>query len=140
MDLHPAISRKALTCALVPVAAAALMLSASGAASAAGSEPVLKQYSQTLDGWDGYTLPELVCPAGTYLIDKDLAPGRGVPPGVSVDEPGSIGVSGGWIRLDGYATGVRNLSMSNWNPFARATVTVTLHCTADKSKAAFRRN
>jgi hypothetical protein len=49
-------------------------------------------FRETIKPWDSITVPSMACPTG-WLVDKDLAPGRYVPKGVEVVEPGLVGVT-----------------------------------------------
>lgn len=71
-----------------------------------------------------------------YLVNEWMAPGRILPRGVTVSEPGSVGVSGSAAGTTLHAMGVQSLSLSNWNPASSATAVVSLHCTNDETRAA----
>lgn len=71
---------------------------------------------------------------GYRLINEDFSPGRIVPHGVAILEPGGIGASS-LVHRDqtNYAVGVQGLAMTNWSITDRS-VTVVLHCTTDSTK------
>jgi hypothetical protein len=61
-----------------------------------------------------------------YLINEHLAPGRFLPKGISVEEPGGVTVSGDDHHENGRVIGVKNLAMLNWG--APTTTNIVLHC------------
>lgn len=97
------------------------------------SETVTKTWS--MDGTATVHNIDATCGVadGYRLQNVDLSPGRVIPPGVQILEPGSIGATGyTHHHLDGYADGIQALSMSNWAS-TRQSVTVNLVCTKDSS-------
>ena len=80
------------------VAATALAFTAIGGAVAtadSASEPTVTTYEvfrETVKPWDSIKIPSLMCPTG-YLHNQDYSPGRMVPRGVEVVEPGGVGVT-----------------------------------------------
>lgn len=127
----------------VVLAATALCGIGAGAAFAAtptatSSNETLLVYRDQLKGLQSVRLPDYQCPADhPWLENVNLAPGRIVPPGVSVDEPGSVGVT-----IDGPTTGVANLtvgwssdesSATNWdiNPHL---LSIYATCTNEQSQ------
>ncbi|MFF3013734.1 hypothetical protein [Streptomyces sp. NPDC057939] len=132
-----ALHRKWLWCALGCSAVSPLF--AVAAVSAAPTQQ--STFSEVVKPSDSITIPALTCPQGAYLESGDHSPGRLVPRGVQVSEPGGVGVTIGeadWERLPtgSYAKGTRPGSATNWDPTAAHEVTVTLHCTTDLAKAA----
>lgn len=117
------------------------------AAAAATSENTQETFTYTMKPWESIHLPYMMCYSG-YLEDVDYSPGRIVPRGVEVIEPGGIGVfvykAKTGISQDGGKTwpliGIDSVnglaSATNWDPFTSRTLTVKLHCTGDIDKAA----
>jgi hypothetical protein len=92
-------------------------------------------HSYKLNPWQTVNYQTIDCPEShQFLINKHLAPGRAVPKGVSVMEQDGVGVTGliSYIQSGGrrgMAMGVKDMSMTNWNPGKEAVVHVVLHCT-----------
>ena len=129
----------------VAVTVSSLVLCAAGSllnpgiSAAADEKPtdVVVSKSWEILGFHSYFDESMTCPADhPYLVNQFLAEGRFLPRGVSVDEPGSVGVSGSTSGTQSYATGVQKMSLSNWNPAKSATAVVSLHCTSDMTRAA----
>lgn len=139
----------------VAVAVAALGLTVAGTANAAGpgdtataqSDVVVTRLNKEVGSGKTITISDMTCPAGTYLLNDALSPGRIVPRGVEVVEPGGIGVTipfstaqqvektpGHWVNaLNG--TSWAGAQASNWNIFANGNLMIKLHCTSDLSRA-----
>ena len=97
--------------------------------------PQVKSSTSTyqLAGLQTIGVKKLSCPKNTRLRKSVDSPGRIVPQGVQVQEPGWIGVSAGYARdfdnhIWGNPIGAADISMTNWDPFVSHTVTITLHC------------
>lgn len=69
---------------------------------------------------------------GYRLVDESFSPGRIIPYGVEISEPGGVGASGLPYSSDGVAAGIEDLSMTNWSSNTQS-VTVVLHCTTNSS-------
>ena len=93
-------------------------------------------------------MPSMACPSGSWLLNKDLSPGRYVPLGVEVIEPGFIGVTipgtdydrayGGNKNsnpIKGTLSHVGNTTATNRDPFGSRELVIKLQCTTDLSKA-----
>jgi hypothetical protein len=88
-------------------------------------------YHSYLTGLQSVSLPAFTCPGDyPWLIDQNLSPGRIVPPGVRVDEPGGIGVTIGNPSRDNDSrvNGWRSGSATNWSPSPQI-LTVSTVCT-----------
>jgi hypothetical protein len=140
--------------ALVASSAAALIVgvglsaaSASTTSTASSDTTVIEGFRETIKPWDSITVSSMSCPSGSWLLNKDLSPGRYVPLGVEVVEPGLIGVTitgRAYDEANGNAnsapiTGTRIdgaiSTATNWDPFGSRELVVKLHCTTDLSKA-----
>ena len=84
----------AATVAAATIAAGVSLLEA-GSAAASGTLTSVEGYRATLAPLQSVGLPDMKCPAGSYLYNADYSPGRLVPNGVQVVEPGGVGVSMG---------------------------------------------
>ncbi len=138
--------------ALATVAAAGALAGVGvGAASAASSAPTsftVEAFRETVKPWDSITIPALSCGTG-YLVDQDLSPGRGVPHGVEVIEPGGVGVTishvesslvtDWWNRAHYPASGTTPVggpsTATNWDPITSHELVIRLHCTTDLDQA-----
>lgn len=147
----------------VAAAVAALGIAAAGSAAAAtapssatasGSAAAAVDQSQTdvrVLAWystvfKGSTIapPKMTCPPGHFLIDEDYSPGRWVPRGVQVVEPGGLGVTISNDQLEPTPDGVHVAavgtetdglnSVTNWDPFTDHDVEIYLNCTTDLDK------
>ena len=119
----------------------------SASASTTSSDTVTEVFRETIKPWDSITVPSMACPTG-WLVDKDLAPGRYVPKGVEVVEPGLVGVT---ITATDFEYGhdgdktvnpitgtmsSRGISTAtNWDPFGSRELVIKFHCTTDIAKA-----
>lgn len=149
--------RRTLLAALVATAAAAGVAVAAAPGAAANSdtpqwtETTVEAYRVTMPGWHSTKIPKASCPAGMNLVDRDYSPGRIVPRGVEVIEPGFIGVhinqpstwsyyEGGdeWQVLNGLS-GSDIREATNWDPFASHDLVIKLHCTSNLENSAKRR-
>lgn len=104
----------------------------------AGSPTTIVAYQATLDTWQSVTLPTFACPADQpWLVNLQLSRGRVVPNGVSVDEPGGIGVTilGAAPGPGGLASGWRSGSGTATNWGTRNTVTISAVCTSSAAAA-----
>jgi hypothetical protein len=75
------------------VTGAVLGIGAGSAAAHDGSITKREVFRSWVKPWETIQIPELSCPSGTYLENRQLAPGRIVPKGLEVVEPGTIGVT-----------------------------------------------
>lgn len=113
------------------------------------TEYSFEAFRYTLGGFASIHVPGMTCPSG-WLQDQVLSPGRIVPHGVQVIEPGGVGVTipqtsrssstektslGTYFRLDG-TDRAGNATATNWDPFTSRELIINLHCTTDPSKAA----
>ncbi|MET9605195.1 hypothetical protein ABZZ17_09020 [Streptomyces sp. NPDC006512] len=111
-----------------------------GGAAAATAAPMQQSFKEVVKPSDSITVPDMQCPRGSYLENVDHSPGRIVPRGVQVTEPGGVGVTipeANWENTSTgvYATGSRQGTATNWDPVTPHELTVTLHCTTDLTKA-----
>jgi hypothetical protein len=139
--------------ALVGVAAAAvtgLGGAVATADSSSTSEPTVATYEvfrETVKPWDSIRIPSLMCPTG-YLHNKDYSPGRMVPRGVEIVEPGGVGVTithgdgPVWVEngrlvqpISGTDADHSYSGATNWDPFTSREVVVKFHCTWDTDHA-----
>ena len=150
------------TKALVATAAALAAVTGLGATAASASSTAsdvvtVTAFHETIKPWDSISIPSLSCPAGSYLQNVDLSPGRIVPKGVRVIESrfglepgGAIGVTigaakatpevrqGVWIYpLTGTNADGAISTATNWDPASSHDLIVQLSCTTDVTKAAF---
>jgi hypothetical protein len=91
------------------------------------------RHAYSLDGWQTINNQNINCPnTNPYLINQELEPNRILPKGISVKEPGGVGVSGllGYSGSDtkGYVIGVKDMSLTNWALGKTLHAVVTLHC------------
>jgi hypothetical protein len=119
--------------------------SATSAAASGATEYTVEAFRETIQGWDSVSIPSASCGDG-WLTREDLAPGRIVPRGVEVIEPGLVGVSIPWNQtryweegptLMSGVHGIDGLSATatNWDPLQPRELVVRLHCTTDRTKA-----
>ena len=117
-------------------------------ASTTSGDTVTEAFRETIKPWDSITVPSMACPSGSWLVNKDLSPGRYVPLGVEVIEPGLIGVTVTGRDYDHAYGGNKNSnpikgtlstgsfsSATNWDPFGSRESVIKLHCTTDLAKA-----
>jgi hypothetical protein len=145
--------RQRLTLAGLLGAAAAtgvVVAGASGAAAASADnvqpqsrEATVRAFTVTLPPWHSVKIPQASCPAGMNLVNRDLSPGRIVPRGVEVIEPGGIGVhinqASFWsyyeddseFRVYNGLSGKDITEATNWDPFTTHELKIDLHCTTD---------
>jgi hypothetical protein len=139
--------RRTVLAALVATAAAAgVAVAAAPGAAASGDTPqwtetTVEAFRVTLPPWHSVKIPKASCPAGMNLVDRDYSPGRIVPKGVEVKEPGGIGVTinqaSYWSYYDErfeyrVYTGLSGSDIreaTNWDPFASHDLVIDLHCT-----------
>jgi hypothetical protein len=150
------LGRTATTALVTGAAAAAITALGATAASASTPTPYYPSYHYTVEAfretikpWDSVTIPSLSCPSG-YLMDERLSPGRVVPKGVQVLEPGGVGVTISYVKSVGVTdywqntyhpiTGTdaeRGLSTAtNWDPTTSRELVINLTCTTDLRDAA----
>ena len=109
-----------------------------------GSITKREVFRQTIKPWETVQITELSCPPGSYLENRHLAPGRIVPKGLEVIEPGAIGVTINEVtKTDVFYEGtVYNMhtgtdpdrlysisSATNWDPFNPQQLVINLSCT-----------
>ena len=82
----------AATVAAATIAAGVSLMEASSA-EASGTLTSVEGYRATLAPLQSVGLPDMKCPAGSYLYNANYSTGRLVPHGVQVIEPGGVGVS-----------------------------------------------
>jgi hypothetical protein len=109
------------------------------------TETTVRAFTVTLPPWHSVKIPQASCPAGMNLVDRDLSPGRIVPRGVEVIEPGGIGVhinqASFWsyyedrfeYRVYNGLSGKDITEATNWDPFTTHELKIDLHCTTDLS-------
>jgi hypothetical protein len=143
------LARSAPAATLATTLAAGVVLTGTSTAQASGTLTAVERYRVTLSPWQSDGLPDMKCPAGTYLRNHDYSPGRRVPPGVQVLEPGGVGVSIYGITLaatqpTGLPLGVQvydgtggTASASNWDPFSSHELVINLVCTTNPWDAAY---
>jgi len=146
--------KRAATKALIVAGAAAALvgigggIAAAGTRSTASTEWAVDALHEYVKPSDSISIPTLSCGAGGYLKDADYSPGRIVPRGVEVVEPGGVGVTithptygtmdptGSWWPTTG-TDGNRGWSYAtNWDPFSGHDLAIKLHCTSDPDQAA----
>ncbi|MEP6649674.1 MAG: hypothetical protein ABJA74_07135, partial [Lapillicoccus sp.] len=138
---------------LVTVTAAAAITGlgvTAASASTASADPTgysVEAFRETIKPWDSIRIPSLSCPTG-WLTDQNLSPGRIVPKGVQVLEPGAIGVTISEVKssyeTDWWNKTFRPISgtdadggpstATNWDPFSSHELIVRLHCTTDSTR------
>jgi hypothetical protein len=116
-------------------------------ASAGSTEFTKVVYRETLAPWQSVSIPPASCGDGAWLVKEPLAPGRIVPNGVEITEPGGFGIGvnisfpqtrfrgEGLNAMAGNHGYTSPATATNWSPFLHQQLTVTLHCTTDRSKA-----
>ena len=134
-----------------------LGVTAASASSTPSDVVTVTAFHETIKPWDSIAIPSLSCPAGSYLQNVDLSPGRIVPKGVQVIEPrfglepgGAIGVTIGAAKatpemrqgvtlcpLTGTNADGAISSATNWDPAFPHDLVIQLSCTTDINKAAF---
>lgn len=138
----------------VVAGAAAALAGVGGGIAAAESQPttsrewVVNAFSEHVKPSDSISIPSLSCGAAGYLKDVDYSPGRVVPRGVEVVEPGGVGVTitdakygvmdptGSWWPVIG-TNGLKGWSTAtNWDPFSGHNLAIKLHCTSNPDDAA----
>ena len=114
----------------------------------AGTLTSVERYRATLGPLQSVGLPDMKCPAGTYLHNANYSPGRLVPPGVQVVENGGVGVSMSGatvaaVQPKGLPLGVQvkdttavPASATNWSLSSRELV-INLVCTTNPWDAAY---
>ena len=114
--------------------------------------PDVKTYEvfrEVVKPWDSIKIPSASCP-GSYLHDHDYSPGRIVPAGVEVVEPGGVGVTiapgtekgpvwaenGRLVQpIDGWDANQAYSGATNWDPVTSREVVIKIHCTSDTDHA-----
>lgn len=139
--------------ALVAVAAVALIGLGSAVATADVNDnapstiSTYEVFRETVKPWDSITIPSRSCPTG-FLHNANYSPGRMVPPGVEVVEPGGVGVTithttgpvwvenGRLVQPQQRTDADHSYSgATNWDPTASHEVVIKLHCTTDVDQA-----
>ena len=136
-----------LTATIATTLAAGVLLAEAGSAEA-GTLTSVERYRATLGPLQSVGLPDMTCPAGTYLHNANYSPGRLVPPGVQVVENGGVGVSMSGatvaaVQPKGLPLGVEvkdttaaPASATNWSLSSRELV-IILVCTTNPYNAAY---
>lgn len=116
-----------------------------------GSITKREVFRQTIKPWETVQIPKLSCPPGSYLENRHLAPGRIVPKGLEVIEPGAIGVTinevtkedvfwGGTLYSMHVGTDPDRLysvsSATNWDLFSSHELVINLSCTTEPVEGA----
>ena len=139
--------RSTLIAALATAVAAGVLLAEAGSAEA-GTLTSVERYRATLGPLQSVGLPDMTCPAGTYLHNANYSPGRLVPPGVQVVENGGVGVSMSGatvaaVQPKGLPLGVEvkdttaaPASATNWSLSSRELV-IILVCTTNPYDAVY---
>ena len=139
--------RSTLTATLATAVAAGVLLAEAGSAEA-GTLTSVERYRATLGPLQSVGLPDMACPAGTYLHNANYSPGRLVPPGVQVVENGGVGVSMSGatvaaVQPKGLPLGVEvkdttaaPASATNWSLSSRELV-IILVCTTNPYDAVY---
>lgn len=146
------LNRTVRTVAIAAVVTGAVVgLGVGTAAAHDGSITKHEVFRATIKPWETVQIPQLSCPPGTYLENRHLAPGRIVPKGLEVSEPGSIGVTINEVtKTDVYYEGTTyNMhtgtdpdrlysisSATNWDPISSRDLVITLSCTNEVSEGA----
>ncbi|MEP6649675.1 MAG: hypothetical protein ABJA74_07140 [Lapillicoccus sp.] len=142
------------TARVAVVAAATVAFTAIGGAAATADSvkddptPVsanhtIEVFREVVKPFDSITIPSRSCDYG-YLENTVYSPGRIVPKGVEVVEPGGIGVTishstGPIWDIDGRSYRAMQRTdaehsysgATNWDPFTSREVVIKLHCTTD---------
>src|SRR6478609_154457 len=136
-----------LTATIATTLAAGVLLAEAGSAEA-GTLTSVERYRATLGPLQSVGLPDMTCPAGTYLHNANYSPGRLVPPGVQVVENGGVGVSMSGatvaaVQPKGLPLGVEvkdttaaPASATNWSLSSRELV-IILVCTTNPYNAVY---
>ncbi len=145
--------KRALTKGLLVAGAAAALVGIGGGMAVAESQAtssnewVVTAFNEHVKPSDSIRIPSLSC-GGGYLMDKDYSPGRVVPRGVEVIEPGGVGVTithakyglmdstGKWWPVIGTNSMTGWSTATNWDPFSGHDLTIKLHCTSNPDEAA----
>ena len=98
----------------------------------------MEAFTTSLGGLHSTGIPAFTCPADhPWLVNQNLSPGRIVPNGVQVDEPGSIGVTipnhtddSGDVA-NGWQSG--GASATNWDVWTHSMI-IYAHCTNDPAQ------
>lgn len=151
------ITAKVVLAAAAAAAITGVCATAASATSTASDSSTTMAFFATVKPWQTIGIPSLSCPAGSYLQDAVLSPGRIVPKGVEVLEPryglapgGAVGVTIGaamatpevrggyrYYPLTGTNADGAISSATNWDPAFSHDIVINLHCTTDFTKAAF---
>jgi hypothetical protein len=138
--------------AVLATAGAAAVVTGVGVTAASASTNsdtvTVEAFRETVKPWDSIRIPSLTCPAGSYLVDQDLSPGRIVPNGVQVLEPGGVGVTISatereyvtvgdvqYRPITGTTDSRGSSSATNWDPFTGHELVINLTCTTNIYKA-----
>jgi hypothetical protein len=106
-------------------------------------------FRETIKPWDSIKIPSRSCPVG-YLHNRNYSPGRMVPAGVEVVEPGGVGVTIApgtedgpvWVEngrlvqpINGWDANEAYSGATNWDPITSREVVIKIHCTSDTDYA-----
>jgi hypothetical protein len=115
------------------------------------SARAIEVFRETVKPFDTIRIPQLSCPGGSYLENVNLSPGRIVPKGLQVVEPGGVGVTINEVTKEpvlvegtiySMHTGTdpdRLYSIStatNWDPFSSHELVINLSCTTNPVEGA----
>jgi hypothetical protein len=116
-------------------------------AAPASASHTLEVFREVVKPFDSISIPSRSCDYG-YLENKAFSPGRLVPKGVEVVEPGGIGVTithttgpvwsvnGRLVQpMTGTDAAHSYSGATNWDPITSHEVVITLHCTTDINQA-----
>lgn len=152
------INRRRLPAAALAIAGAATVIvglgvTAASASTTSSDTTTVEAFRETVKSWDSITIPSLSCPTGSWLTNEDLSPGRYVPKGVQVLEPGGVGVTitatdHEYVTVDDLdgltrqyrpitgTTSERGVSTAtNWDAIKSHELVINLHCTTDIHQA-----
>ena len=148
---------RVVTLILAAVGSAVLVtgvgVTVASASTTSSDTTTVEAFREAVKPWDSITIPSLSCPTGSWLTNEDHSPGRYVPKGVQVLEPGGVGVTitaadHEYVTVEGVGdtklqyrpiTGTTNergvSTATNWDAFNGHELVINLHCTTDIEKA-----
>jgi hypothetical protein len=146
------INNRITTAAFATVGAVAVVtgVGVTAAAASTSSDTVtVEAFRETVKPWDSIKIPSRSCPVG-YLHNQNYSPGRIVPAGVEVVEPGGVGVTIApgtengpvWVEngrlvqpINGWDANEAYSGATNWDPITSREVVIKIHCTSDTDYA-----
>ena len=138
-----------VTAAAVVTGLSGAVATADGAGDAGPDVKTFEVFREAVRPWDSIRIPSASCPGG-FLHNQNYSPGRIVPTGVEIVEPGGVGVTiapgtetgpiwtendrlvqpiAGWDANEAYS------GATNWDPFTSREVVIKVHCTWDTDLA-----